>query len=52
MLKKFNNDPKAYIFMLKFMVSEQIHRKKQSITLKELLRRAEQCLKQRDIITI
>lgn len=34
MLKKYNTDPKAYIHMLKFMVEEEIHIGKQSITLK------------------
>lgn len=52
MLKKFNDDPRAYTAMLKHMVQEEIHNQKQSITLKELLRRASQCVKAKDLITI
>jgi hypothetical protein len=52
MLKKFSNDPKAYISMLRQMVVEEVHTGKQRISLKELLRRAGQVLKAKDLITI
>lgn len=52
MLKKYNKDVKAYFLMLKHMVAEETHQGKSTITLKELLRRASQCLHAKDLITI
>ena len=53
MLKKFNKDIKAYYVMLRHLVLEEINNKGQArITLKEILKRASQCLKQKDLVTI
>lgn len=53
MLKKFNKEIKAYHLMMRHMILEELHNNgKQRMTLKELLRRASQCLKAKDLITI
>ena len=53
MLKKFNKEIKAYNIMLRHMILEELQNHgKQRITLKEILRRAGQCLKSKDLITL
>lgn len=55
MLKKFNRDIKAYIEFLKMVNSyEAANRQKvnESISQQQILRRASQCLKSHEVITI
>jgi len=54
MLKKFNRNPKAYISFLK--LADAYERTGQempiSISIKEIMKRASQCLKSNDVIQI
>lgn len=55
MLKKFNKDIKAYIQFLKMVYQyESINKDKinEAISQKQILRRASQCLKSHEVITI
>ncbi len=53
-LKKYNRDPKAYISFIKLINAFQRsgHHMPEGISVKEIMRRAHQCLKTNDIIQI
>jgi len=54
MLKKFNKEPKAYISFLKMIdqYTRAGHTPSDSLSIKEIMRRATQCLKANDVIQI
>lgn len=54
MLKKFNNDPRAYISFLKMLdqCSRGSHVLPDSLSGKEIMKRARQCLKANEVIQI
>jgi transcription elongation factor GreA-like protein len=54
MLKKFNRDPRAYIAFLKMIdqYSRSGHELSDSLSVKEIMKRARQCLKANEVIQI